>query len=196
MSATKLVINMSQLEERASDLPKRLSKLVPHSKWLGTQRLRLPPATVILAVHEGVETTTDYGGLRVMSQTPRLAINYSETWQYVGRRRLGDIPGLREAYILKKAYLHTYLAFSPDEEQQFVFIHCDPQRAPGTDHHRYMVGPHMHLKIAESPWDRAHIALCDGWTSTVLDSLMALDEAIVRAVDLIADEFVPLLNEH
>jgi hypothetical protein len=91
-----------------------------------------------------------------------------------------------------KAYFHVYLALSPENEKEMIFLHCDPQEQQDTDHFRYKVAPHIHVEIAGSPWSGAHIPLCDGWQAEVLASLDSLDRAFTRGIEFIVNEVCPL----
>ena len=44
-------------------------------------------------------------------------------------------------------------------EIEIICLHCDPSLLPNADHAKYKRGPHIHMSIAGSPYDSAHIAL-------------------------------------
>ena len=188
----ELLASEAELNARREGIPRLLKTLVPDVPWIGGAFDHLGAHEWVIALRQG-PCDMPYDRWRVSSKEKGIALAYYEVWKYVGNAFRSKKRGAKERigkYVLTKAYLHLYRPVSGDAEEELIFMHCDP-----LDESRYKVAPHVHFEVAGYPWRKAHIALCDGWQNEVLRNLECLDAAIGRAVDMIAKEFIPLLNE-
>lgn len=55
---------------------------------------------------------------------------------------------------------------------------------------KYKRGPHLHIKAADEPIPKSHLALARGQLSEVLFSLDDLTEALGRSIQMIKDEIL------
>ncbi len=194
-----LFVSEADLEKRRKKLPQRLSALSKDVSYMQAayQTLGLKKA---IGVHRGQRPSSSYREWRVSLMDLNISMGYFEIWQHVnslssmsGKRNRSQRPAL---YLLQKVNFHIYLPDPSGSDKELLFVHCDPQEPDDSPHQRYKIAPHLHFEVAGSPWNDAHIPLCDGWQSTVLKSLKELDEAIVRAVEFVAQQFAPLVKRN
>jgi hypothetical protein len=95
--------------------------------------------------------------------------------------------------VLDQAYLNLY-ARNGTSEKEIVCLHCDPSLLPGAEHARYKRGPHIHMSIAGSPYDRAHIALSGPDLVPILRSTDTLHTALEWGIEMIRDEILGLMR--
>jgi len=108
---------------------------------------------------------------------------YFEAWRIEARNR----------FVLDQAYLNIYARVGANE-QEIVCLHCDPSLPPDADHARYKRGPHIHMSIAGSPFDAAHLALNGPDPDPVLKSADTLHGALAWGVEMIRDEILALVR--
>jgi len=183
-----LFLSEADLEQRRQNLPFRLKPLTPDPSYIQAAYQPVGRYGRAIALRQGQKGPLSYRDWRVSLTPSDVSIAYFEIWQYA--------TGLRHpiCYLLHKAYFHLYLPQPTGVEKELLFLHCDPQETNVSPHYRYKVGPHFHFEVAGSPWKNAHIPLCDGWQEQVLQGLDELDQAIARAIDFIADQFLPLIE--
>lgn len=182
----ELFLSEAKLEERRKGIAERLRAAIPGLPFISAEFQPVGVYTKVIGVNQGHHRIGSYSNWRVSLVDHPVSIGYFEVWQYKQDQRR------RGRYLLLKAYLHVYLAFSPENEKQMIFLHCDPQEQQDSDHFRHKVAPHIHVQIAGSPWSDAHIPLCDGWQDEVLASLDSLDRAFTRGIEFIVNEVCPL----
>lgn len=183
-----LFVSESGLDRRRKKLPKRLKPLISDVSYIQAAYQPLGSYGKAIAVRQGQKGPLSFQDWRVSLIAYDISIGYFEIWQY---QKLKAVPS---AFLLHKAYLHVYLPSPSGVDQELLFLHCDPQEPKESFHYRYKIAPHLHFKIAPRPWNDAHVPLFDGRQEEILQSLEDLDEAIDRAIDFIADEFLPLLK--
>ena len=108
---------------------------------------------------------------------------YFEAWRVATRNQ----------YVLDQAYLNVYERIGM-QEQEVVCLHCDPSLSPDAEHERYKRCPHIHMSIAGSPFDSAHIALQGPDLGPVLRSTDTLHDALAWGVEMIRDEILVLVQ--
>jgi len=183
-----LFLSEAALERRRKRLPRRLKPLITNVSYVQAAYQPLGSYGKAIAVLQGQKGPLSYRDWRVSLIASDVSIGYFEIWQY--SRAVGS----SVCFLLQKAYLHVYLPRPSGIDQVLLFLHCDPQEPKESLHYRYKIAPHLHFEIAPRPWNDAHVPLCDGRQDEVLQSLEDLDEAIARAIDFIAEEFLPLLK--
>lgn len=141
-----------------------------------------------IGVCQGQKGPSRYEQWRVSLSHCPLSFGYYEVWEYRSQVRS------RAQYLLQKAYLHIYRPEVSGGEENLLFIHCDPQEATQSKHYKYKASPHLHFEIAGKPWSEAHVPLCNGWQDAVMQDLRQLDAVFARAVECIAEEFIPLCS--
>jgi hypothetical protein len=99
----------------------------------------------------------------------------------------------RNQYVLEQAYLNIYERVGM-QEQEVICLHCDPSLSPDAEHVRYKRGPHIHMSVAGSPFDAAHIALQGPDLGPVLKSSDTLHNALAWGVEMIRDEILTLVE--
>jgi hypothetical protein len=192
-----LALSEAELERRRKDLRERLQPLTADYSYIQASYEPLGTNDKAIKLHQGQKGGLRYNQCRINLTGSDLSVCYFEIWQYIAvstgqrRGRLGSV-GRPPLYQLEKAYLHVYSPKSSGDEEEVLFLHCDPQLPRDSKHHKYKAGPHVHFEVAGDPWSRAHVPLCHGWQKEVLKNMEALDAAIGRAVEFIADELVPL----
>ena len=192
----RLAVSEGDLEERRKNLPRQLKRLAPDPSYILASYQTLGSHGRAIVLHQG-QKMLPYNECRVSLLGADLSVAYFEIWQYVGapksqRGKKAMSLGGSACYQLQKAYLHIFSPMPSGDEGKVLFLHCDPQEPPSSEHHRYKVAPHLHFEVAGDPWRDAHVPLCDGWQEQVLQNLDVLDAAIARAVDFIADQVIPL----
>lgn len=112
--------------------------------------------------------------------------NYFERWESEDDRN----------WYLNRAYLQIYESTLPvGTEREFLCLHCDPNEPEDNAHSLYKKGPHLHIKAAESPIPRSHIALALGQLPDLIQSVDALTEAIEWSILMIREQFLDLFEE-
>jgi hypothetical protein len=99
----------------------------------------------------------------------------------------------RNGFVLERAYLNIYEE-TETGEKEIICLHCDPSLLPDADHAKYKRGPHIHMSVAGSPYDSAHIALQGPDLAPVLRSTDALHNALSWGVEMICEEILVLMR--
>jgi len=164
----------------------RIQELLrPISRWeTGPAWSRLSRGTshVIIATHDEARPSSHYRDWRFTIDARRHHGMYFEAWRVATRNQ----------YVLDQAYLNVYERIGM-QEQEVVCLHCDPS-LPDAEHERYKRGPHIHMSIAGSPFDSAHIALQGPDLGPVLRSTDTLHDALAWGVEMIRDEILVLVQ--
>jgi hypothetical protein len=101
----------------------------------------------------------------------------------------------RNLFVVEQAYLNIYERTNTGE-RELVCLHCDPSLSPDEAHARYKRGPHIHMSVAGSPFDAAHIALQGPSLDAVLASAETLHAALQWGIEMIRDEILTLIPTH
>ncbi len=184
----KLFLSEADLESRRRELPRILRPLISDVSYIQAAYQLIGQYGKAIALRQGQTGSLSYDHWRVSLIRFDVSMAYFEIWQYLsGQHRTS-------CYLLHKAYFHLYLPQPTGVEKELLFLHCDPQEPNDSPHYRYKVGPHLHFEVAGAPWKNAHIPLCDGWQEQILQDIDKLDQAITKAIDFIADQFLPLIE--
>ncbi len=99
---------------------------------------------------------------------------------------------------LERAYFQLFRMKSRSDSSEFVALHCDPDEdlVNGEPWHSYKKGPHIHVRAADAPLPRAHLALADGYLSEVLQDLDGLEISLQRGINLIRHEIIGRMPEN
>ena len=200
MRNQNLCLTEKDLIDRIKNIPSRL-QILTGPEWIQAKSRPIQDHLKAIGVNQG-KTSGYYRDWRVATNKTDIKVSYYEIWNYKNRKCLEDIFGKRDPrskegglYFLIKAYLHLYRVSSPGrEEDNFIFLHCDPQESGDSTSNKYKIIPHLHIGGTSDPWKNAHIALCHGWQNEVLKSINDLDQAISNAIELIAEELFPLAD--
>ena len=110
---------------------------------------------------------------------------YFELWRGYGSN----------SWYLDRAYLSVFQVDpSTHTEVEIVCLHCDPNEPDHAEHALYKKGPHLHVRTADYPVSRAHIALNRGHLDAVLSSVDSLSEAMGLAVAMLKDEIMDAME--
>lgn len=144
------------------------------------------PDAVVLGAHAGTRGSGAYRDWRFPTSKPTIQAMYFELWRSLG--------GTSHTLYMDRAYMTIYRVDREDRtERAILSLHSDPNEPRGNEHWQYKHCLHLHIEAAEAPIPHAHIALCDGFTDSVLTSTDSLTDAIERAVRMVADEVLAQL---
>ncbi|MBI4284184.1 MAG: hypothetical protein HY663_06925 [Chloroflexi bacterium] len=132
---------------------------------------------IIIGMHEGSPSKSDFRDWRFATPTPKFWANYYEIWSLVDEKR--------RQFCLEKAYLTIY-----KDEKEFLSLHCDPNGigVEATERAIYQNGPHLHVKCAESPIPKAHLALTGVHLDKTLADAATLTKTLEWGIQMIRDE--------
>jgi hypothetical protein len=92
---------------------------------------------------------------------------------------------------LSQACLHLFRMYSRyDKPEEVLAIHCEPRELGDSLKQKLKRGPHVHLKPAKHPLDKAHFPLNYGHLDSVLKSRITLATAFEDAVAVALAEVV------
>jgi hypothetical protein len=176
----RVEIHVDQLRSRGRLLQQLLRPLARQSSVGPAWQNRTGPSSWVIAMHDGSPPVSDHLAWRFATFVPHVRAGYYESWIPLGE-------GL---WCLDRAYLHVYKTISGTaEEKDFVFLHCDPNEPADTRHGPYKRGPHLHVRAAEPPLPRAHIALMGRQALDLcMSSVDALTDALGWAVGMLKDQ--------
>lgn len=146
-------------------------------------RLSVGTSHLIIGTHDESRSSSHYRDWRFAVDAANYYAMYFEDWR----------SETRNSFILNKAYLNIYVR-SERSEREVVCLHCDPSLSPEEEHARYKRGPHIHMSIAGSPYDSAHIALQGPDLAPVLKSTETLHNALAWGVEMIRDEILNAIS--
>ena len=165
---------------RVQELLRPISRRATGPAWT---RQSLGTSHVIIGTHDEARPSSHYRDWRFTVDARRHHAMYFEAWRMEARNR----------FVLEKAYLNLYEKIETSEIE-IVCLHCDPSLPPEADHAIYKRGPHVHMAIAESPYDSVHIALRGPDLVPVLRSMDALHSALAWGIEMIRDEILVLMR--
>lgn len=164
---------------RVQQLLRPISRRTSGPAWT---RLPLGTSHIIIGTHDEARPTSHYRDWRFTIDAARHHGMYFEAWRSDTRNR----------FVLDQAYLNVYER-TATTEIEIICLHCDPSLLPGADHAKYKRGPHIHMSIAGSPYDSAHIALQGPDLAPVLKSTNALHEALSWGIEMIREEILAVI---
>ena len=132
---------------------------------------------IIIGVHEGSRIKSDFTDWRFATMTRGFWANYYEIWSLVDEKR--------RQFCLEKAYLTIF-----KEDREFLCLHCDPNgtEIEAAEKTIYQKGPHLHVKCAEQPIPKAHLALTGVHLDETLADAVTLTKALEWSIQMIRDE--------
>lgn len=132
---------------------------------------------IIICAHEGSIIKSNFADWRFATTTPGFWANYYEIWSPFDKAR--------RRFCLEKAYLTIY-----KEDKEYICLHCDPNRTEVEKSGKatYQKGPHLHVKCAETPIPKAHLALTGVYLDQTLADAANLTKALEWSIQMIRDE--------
>jgi hypothetical protein len=165
---------------RIQQLLRPIARRVAGPAWT---RLSLGTSQIIIGTHDEARPSSNYRDWRFTIDAAKHHAMYFELWRSETKNR----------FILDQAYLNIYERTGATETE-IVCLHCDPSLLPNADHAKYKRGPHIHMSIAGSPYDSAHLALQGPDLTPVLKSTKALHQALSWGIEMIRDEILALVQ--
>lgn len=175
-------LSEQELIHRGGRIQELLRPISPWAAGPAYSRLSRGTTHVIIATHDEARPSSHYRDWRFTIDARRHHGMYFEAWRVETRNR----------YVLDQAYLNVYERIGM-QEREIICLHCDPSLPPDAEHGRYKRGPHIHMSIAGSPFDAAHIALQGPDLAPVLRSPDTVHNALVWGVEMIRDEILTLI---
>lgn len=144
-----------------------------------------------------------YGGYAVAARDTRKDLRFSE-WRF-----RTFLPGYRAGYyeiwnpIDPNTQTHwcldrAYLIIEKDGKE-YISLHCDPEELDPTKRQgrslaQYKRGPHLHIKVADQPIPKAHIAMSHAFLDQVLSSEDDIFRVFRMSIEMICDEILAREN--
>jgi hypothetical protein len=127
--------------------------------------------------------TPDFNNWRFATFHNNFRAVYFETWLPTDLKKL-------DIWYLTKAYLNIYLLDrARQEEKEYICLHSDTE-SEGDSQSYYKASPHLHIKMAEEPIPKAHIALANYHLAQILSSEKLFFQAMSWGIELICDEIL------
>ena len=180
----KIIIPSDKVSKRGSKFNSILRPLLRNPEEGGpTRSIKNLQGSKIAIIGYDKQLTPDYSNWRFATFHNKFRAVYYEIWLPT------DIKRQHEWYITK-AYLNIYaIDRSTLEEKEYICLHSDPESDGHADAY-YRKSPHLHIKTAEEPIPKAHIALANYHLEQILASEDNLFRAIAWGVELICDEIL------
>lgn len=140
--------------------------------------------SLLVGASDDSNVGTDFRNWRFKTYVPGFNASFYEIWSPIDKDR----------YFLLKSYFHIYRTTSDLMEKEYLLLHCDPNGSLTEKHSLYRRGPHIHIKCAEHPIPRSHIALNAGHLNDTLSSPSKLNTAFKNAIDMIDTQVLELLK--
>lgn len=173
------VVQLSEedIARRGSNISRLLRPLSRIPSGPASERRGGSNGEIIIGVHEGSLIKSDFTDWRFATTTPGFWANYYEIWSLVNEKR--------RQFCLEKAYLTIY-----KDDREFLCLHCDPNgtEIKAAEKAIYQKGPHLHVKCAEKPIPKAHLALTGVHLDKTLSDAAALTNALKWSIQMIRDE--------
>jgi hypothetical protein len=173
------VVQLSEeaIARRGSDISRFLRPLSRITSGPAPERRGGSNGEIIIGVHEGSLIKSDFKDWRFATTVRGFLANYYEIWSVVDEKR--------RQFCLEKAYLTIYR-----EDREFLCLHCDPNRTEieAAEKAIYQKGPHLHVKCAEKPIPKAHLALTGVHLDKTLADAGTLTKALKWSIQMIRDE--------
>jgi hypothetical protein len=164
---------------RRASLNKTFSSV---SGRINVQQLSLG-GKLIFSVSSGPELGRDFTHWRFNTKAKGITASYYEIWVHYSKND----------YYLDRSYFHLYRINVVDRsESEYVLLHCDACEPGDGAYSLYKQSPHIHVKAADEPLPKAHIALYNGRVNEVLGSLESFDNALKECVQLFRAEILQL----
>lgn len=137
---------------------------------------------IIIGTHEGAPSHSEYTSWRFATQSPGYWASYYEMWTSINEED--------SQFCLERAYLTIYR-----NQEEFLCLHCDPNEEDIDNPNKaaYKKCPHLHIKRAEEPIPKAHIAISVGNITEVLANATNLTDTLECGIQMIKDEIMDRL---
>ena len=176
-------LSESELARRGTRVQQLLRPISRRETGPAWSRLSLGTSHIIIGTHDEARSSSHYRDWRFTIDAARHYAMYFEDWRSEARN----------LFVLDKAYLNVYLR-TEMSETEIVCLHCDPSLPPSDEHAKYKRGPHIHMSVAGSPYDAAHIALQGPDLTPILNSTDSLHKALAWGVQMIRDEIIEAIS--
>ncbi len=168
---------------RRGNMVSRILRPLSNNNYGPAYELKRPGGRkVIIVTHDGAPSHSDYMSWRFRTSSRGYWASYYERWRSVDEEY--------SQFCLERAYLTIFRY-----EEEFICLHCDPNEEDidGQEKAAYKKCPHLHIKCAEEPIPKAHIAISVGYMTEVLASASSLTDAIKYGIQMIKDEIMDRL---
>jgi len=128
-----------------------------------------------IGISDRIESGNNYPDWRFRLGNSDVSAMYYERWISLGKGNM---------YFLERAYFHVYKP-KDGSETEFFLLHCD---ASDPNHLIYKTSPHLHIKCADEPFPKAHIALFNGKLTEVLANRKNFDIALSQSIAMLKEE--------
>ena len=179
-----ITLNAEEFSQRGQSIRNLLRPISRISSGPATQ-IRQSFRQAIIGTHDGTPSISGYRDWRFSTGHSGMSARYFEIWVPEDVRA--------ELWYLHNAYLTIFRRPHPQaEENELLSLHCDPEELDDEDDCKaiYKRGPHLHIKAAEEPIPKSHLALARGHLSQVLSSSADLTEALGWSIQMIKDEIL------
>jgi hypothetical protein len=134
----------------------------------------------IIGISDGKETGSNFREWRFQTTNENIRGCYFEVW----------LKYEKENCFLERSYLHLYKTTEPENENEYVLLHCDASEPDGTEHAIYKQSPHLHIEVAPYPLKKAHIALYNGRIGEVLKNIGSFNDALRESIQMINSQIL------
>jgi len=180
----KIKLTEKELSKRGPELNKLLGPLLRNPKEGGpawSRKTRQGFQVVIIARDK--ELTNNYESWRFATFHRDFKAVYYEIWLPLDVAK-------QDSWYLTKAYLNIFrIDRTKRDEKEYVCLHIDPEESEGVNA-KYKQSPHLHIKAAEDPIPKAHIAIVNGFLEQILSSEKQLFRAMKLGIELIRVEIL------
>ena len=176
-------LSEDELARRGVRIQQLLRPICRRASGPAWTRLPLGTSQILIGTHDEARPSSHYRDWRFAVDAAKHHAMYFESWHSETKNR----------FVLDQAYLNIYEREGPTETE-IICLHCDPSLLATADHAKYKRGPHIHMSIAGSPYDGAHIALQGPDLTPVLKSTNALHDALSWGIQMIREEILTLLQ--
>ena len=179
-----ITLNAEEFSQRGQSISNLLRPISRVSSGPAYQ-IKQSLSEAIIGTHDGSPSISGYRDWRFSTGHSGISAMYFEIW----------VPedAHAELWYLHNAYLTIFRRPYPRaEENELLSLHCDPEELDVEDDSKgiYKRGPHLHIKAADEPIPKAHLALARGHLSQVLSSSAQLTEALDWSIQMIKDEIL------
>lgn len=180
----KIKLTEKELSKRGPELNKLLGPLLRNPKEGGpawSQKTGQGFQVAIIARDKVL--TNNYESWRFATFHRDFKAVYYEIWLPL------DI-AKQDSWYLTKAYLNIFrIDRTKHDDKEYVCLHIDPEESEG-ENAKYKQSPHLHIKAADAPIPKAHIAIVNGFLEQILSSEKQLFKAMKLGIELIRVEIL------
>jgi len=182
----KVTLQQNEIQKRGKQFTKLLGCLLKTKSSMlawGTQPLSSDfgehyKTGIVIAAHDGnTHKLQSYRDWRFSIFVPNYNASYFEVWLPVDNRT-------QDIWYLQQAYLTIFKA-----TKEYVALHCDPEEPENDTRAKYKISPHIHIKAAEPPIPKSHIAIASGYYKQIYAEQKIFDSMRI-GIELIKDEIL------